>query len=489
MDSEPPRRPRTSLAERAGVETEERRDRWAAVVADVDARRLHSVRLSFTDPHGLLRSKSLRADELAGAFENGLGITSALLMKDTGQLNVYPVWAPGGGLGKPWLTGAGDVIMLPDPTTFRVLPWVEGTGWLACDLFAPDGEPVSLSTRRICAEAERAVTEAGHRFTAGLEIEFHLYRVVGDGPVDADGSLAPTHPGRVYLGEVRFDGIEPFLDVLRRDLTTLGLPPRTLEIELGPSQAELTFSPGGGLQVADEAVLIRSAIKQIARRHGLHATFMGRPAFADSFTSGWHLHQSLADPATGANRFATDPAAEANRPGASPLSGIGEQWVAGLLAHAAESCLLTTPTVTGYKRYRPQSLAPDRIAWGTQHRGAMLRIVGAAGDPATRVENRVGDSAANPYLYVASQLVSGLAGIEAGEGPPPITESPYEPDAGPRLPRTLGDAIDAFDASARYRAVLGDEVVDYLVTLKRAEWDRFLSTVTDWEQREYLELF
>ena len=119
----------------------------------------------------------------------------------------------------------------------------------------------------------------------------------------------------------------------------------------------------------------------------------------------------------------------------------------------------------------------------------MLRVIGHPGDPATRIENRVGDSAANPYLYLASQIVSGLAGLDAAEEPPPASDSPYEPASGPRLPASLGEAVEAFAASALYRKALGDEFVDYLVGLKRAEWNRFLGAVTDWEQNEYLDLF
>lgn len=494
-----PGRDRTSLAERAGIDTTERRHRIDGVVAEIEGRGLHSVRLAFADPHGVLRGKTLRADLVADAFADGLGITSALLLKDTGQLNVYPVWASGGGLDRPWLTGAGDVMMLPDPGTFRVLPWVGGTGWLLCDLYGPGGDPVDLSTRQVCAAAGCRLADRGLRFRAGLEIEFHLFGVVppadgssspghgqGPGPVGAGVSpkVTHTHPGRVYLGENRFDLVEPFLAILRRDLTALGLPPRSLEIELGPSQVELTFSPAWGREVADQAVLIRAAVKQIARRNGLHATFMGRPNLPHSFSSGWHLHQSLVEPDSGTNLFTTtDPA------GTDPLSERGRHHLSGLLEHAAASCLLTTPTVTGYKRYRPDSLAPFRATWGTQHRGAMLRVIGGPGDPATRIENRIGDSAANPYLYVASQMLSGLAGLDAGREPPPASQSPYEPEAGPRLPSTLGEAVETFSASALYRSTLGDEFVEYLAGLKRAEWNRFLGAVTDWEQTEYLDLF
>lgn len=487
-----PAGPHRRLAERAGIDHEERRARIGEVLAEIEGRGLHTVRLAFADPHGVLRGKALRADLVADAFHDGLGITSALLLKDTGQVNVYPVWAAGGGLDRPWLTGAGDIMMLPDPSTFRVLPWVERTGWLLCDVVGPAGEAVDLSTRGICASAQRTLGQRGLELRAGLEVEFHLYRITG--PVDEPGAVGPgvapplghTHPGRVYLGENRFDLVEPFLEVLRRDLTGLGLAPRSLEVELGPSQVELTFSPAAGLEVADQAVLLRAAVRQIARRNGLHATFMARPNLAHSFSSGWHLHQSLVDPGTGHNRFATPAGAD---PSDGPLSELGRHHLAGLLDNAAASCLLTTPTVTGYKRYRPESLAPFRAAWGTQHRGAMLRVVGGGADPGTRIENRVGDSAANPYLYVTSQILSGLAGIDAGLAPPPASDAPYEPAAGPRLPGNLGEAIEAFAASELYRATLGDRVVDYLAGIKRAEWNRFLATVTDWEQTEYLDLF
>jgi glutamine synthetase len=480
---------RTNLADRAGVDDTGRREAVRTVVAEVESRGLHSIRLAFADAHGLLRGKTVDAALLAGVFENGVGATSALLLKDTGQINALPVWQPGAGIDEPAMTGAGDVLMLPDPHTFRILPWAPGTGWLICDLFTPAAQPVDIYTRRICADAEQRLAAEGYEFRAGLEMEFHLYRVddpnrgVGDprGPADRL-DLSHSHLGYVYLGEQRFDQIEELVEPIRRHLTELGLAPRSMELELGPSQVEMTFSPAGGLNTADQAVLLRSAVKQISHRHGLHATFMSRPVIAGSFSSGWHLHQSLVDRTSGRNLFSTPDDDEL-------LSPLGGRYLAGLLAHAPESCLLTTPTVTGYKRYRPMSLAPDRIAWGREHRGAMLRIIGAPDDPATRIENRVGDSAANPYLYLASQMLSGLDGIHTGDDPPPPTETPYDAEAGPRLPRDMGQAIGAFGSSDFYRRTLGSEFVDYLVTLKRSEWERYSQSVTDWEQGEYFELY
>jgi glutamine synthetase len=164
------------------------------------------------------------------------------------------------------------------------------------------------------------------------------------------------------------------------------------------------------------------------------------------------------------------------------------QFLAGILAHARGGCLLTTPTINGYKRYRPFTLAPDRVCWSWGNRGAMLRVIGGYGDPGTRVENRIGDPAANPYLYLASQVVAGLDGVDQAMDPGPATQTPYESEA-EALPGSLMEAITAFRSDGLYRKALGESFVDYLVTLKEAEVARFLSEVTDWEQKEYFSLF
>lgn len=163
---------RTNLADSAGRDTAERREKVADVLAEISSRGLHSVRLAFADQHGMLRGKTYRADLIAGVMDSGVGMTSALLMKDTAQNNVYPVWAPGSGVDQPSMTGAGDIVMLPDPVTFRVLPWVDGTGWLLCDLFTPGGDELLFSTRTVCALAEERLADQGYQLKAGLEMEF-----------------------------------------------------------------------------------------------------------------------------------------------------------------------------------------------------------------------------------------------------------------------------------------------------------------------------
>ena len=164
-------------------------------------------------------------------------------------------------------------------------------------------------------------------------------------------------------------------------------------------------------------------------------------------------------------------------------------FAAGILKNAAAASVFSTPTVNGYKRYKPNSLAPDRMVWGRDNKGAMLRVVGAGpGDSATRLENRVGEPAANPYLYLASQAASGLDGLANDLRPPPATDDPYATDA-EQLPTNLMDAVTALDGSSMFRETFGDRFIDYLLHIKRAEIARFLSTVTDWEHREYFELF
>ena len=473
------------LAEKAGLWTDDRQAAAREVERRILAGELTVVRLSFADQHGLLRGKTLVSGEIAGAMKSGVGFTTTMLLKDTAHRTVFPVWSAGGGFGMKELEGAADVMMLPDPTTFRVLPWAPHTGWMLCDIVFADGRPMPLSTRHIYKQALSALGDAGYDFFAGLEVEFHLFKLEKAklGPSDAGQPGEPPdvsllNQGYQYLTEQRYDTMDPILEILRENIAGLGLPVRSLEVEFGPSQIEFTFSPGTGLEPADAMILFRSATKQIAERHGYHATFMCRPKIANVMSSGWHLHQSLKDK-NGANAFA-DPK--------ELLSTVGRQWMAGLLDHARAAAAFSTPTLNGYKRYRPFSLAPDRAIWGRDNRGVMVRVLGAPGDPSTHLENRVGEPAANPYLYMASQIVCGLDGLRRKADPGPSADTPYETKAVP-LPRSLDEALVALSDDKVLRAGFGDFFVDYYLKLKQAEIDRFQLEVSDWEQREYFSTF
>ncbi|HFC04146.1 MAG TPA: glutamine synthetase, partial [Rhizobiales bacterium] len=170
------------------------------------------------------------------------------------------------------------------------------------------------------------------------------------------------------------------------------------------------------------------------------------------------------------------------------LSGTGMHYLAGLLKHAGDATVFACPTINAYKRFRPYTLAPDRIVWGRDNKGAMIRVIGGTDDPASRVENRVGEPAANPYLYLTSQVWSGLDGIDQKLEPGAPVETPYDCKA-ERIPATLVDAVNNLQTSRFFRQRLGDQFVDYYLTIKNAEIDRFMQTVTDWEQREYFEIF
>ncbi|QDC10037.1 glutamine synthetase [Oceanicola sp. D3] len=445
-----------------------------------------TVRVLFADQNGILRGKTVVASALESVFCSGLAAPSTLILKDTSNRTAFPIWAENNGI-EGELAGGRDLLMVPDPATFRVLPWSPHSAWIFCDPYFKSGAPIAFSPRGILKVAMDRLAKHGLAMQAGLEVEFHVFELLDDKMAHSDATMPATavttrnlSRGYQFLSGADYDRLEPVMDDLRRNCQALGLPVRSTEVEMGPSQFEFTFDPADPLTHADNMMMFRAMVKESCARKGLHATFMCKPAVANSAASGWHLHQSLVDTATGENLMI--PPAEAE------LSDTASAWIAGLLEHAAQTCLLTTPTVNGYKRYRPHQLAPDRIQWGRDNRGAMIRAMMAPGDPASRVENRVAETTANPYYYFASQILCGLDGIERGLRAPEPVETPYDSDA-PALPNSLLSAIQHFEASDFYRAALGDTFVDYIATLRRSEWERYHLTVSEWEQAEYFGLF
>jgi glutamine synthetase len=477
-----------SFVQRHGLWSDEQKEASSRLRAIVEEQKLEVIRLSFPDQHGILRGKTLVASEALRALESGCTITTTMLAKDTSHRTVFPVFTSGGGFGMREMEGAADVLMVPDPLSFRVLPWASATGWLLCDLHFADGRPVPFATRNLYKSVLTKLEKRGYDFVAGLEVECHIFKL-------ENAKMSPEHAGQPgtppevsllshgyqYLTEQRYDQMEPVLEIIRRDIIALGLPLRSVEVEYGPSQCEFTFQPTVGLAPADTMVLFRSAVKQICHRHGYHATFMCRPKLPNVVASGWHLHQSIVARAGGGNAFMSTDKTEL-------LSAFGRFYLAGLLQHARAAAVFTTPTINGYKRYRSYSLAPDRAVWGRDNRGVMIRVLGGADDPATRLENRIGEPAANPYLYMASQILSGLDGVDRALDPGPSADTPYETEAA-LLPKSLREAVFALKDDPFFRESLGAEFVDYYVHIKNAEIERFQAEVSDWEQREYFEMF
>jgi glutamine synthetase len=479
-----------------GLHTPDQQAAAAVVVEQMSRLRIKTVRVVVVDQHGSPRAKFLSPHAAVAAMTNGVDFSGAIYSMDTANFVFPPAFAAGGGFGIEEFTGFPDVVIVPDPTTFRVLPWAADTAWMLCDAYFANGKPVPLDPRRILRDQLTRLAHRGLEYVTGLEVEFYITRrpTPGIGLAETTQPAAtplvePFELGYQYLSEVRLDSVNDTLTALRDQLDAIGLMPRAMEDEWGPGQMEFSFSPMTGLASADAMILFRSAVKQICARRGLLASFMCKPQLPNFFASGWHLHSSLVDH-TGGNAFVS---------GHTVLSDVGLGYVAGLLDHAPAMTALATPTINGYTRFAPYSFAPDRLCWAVENRGALIRVQGGPGDPGTHLENRVGEPAANPYLYLAAVLAAGLDGIERSLTPPPAVEAdPYVADA-PPLPATLGDALDALDKDPLYRERFGSGFVDYYLMMKRSELARYEAALADaedrdeaaalWQMREYFEFY
>ena len=488
-----------SFAERCGADSPARQAACTRLLALIAASGTEQIRLSWCDQHGQLRGKTLTARALANALQEGIGMVSTLLLKDTSDRTVYKVFEEGGVADLPGFEAASNLVLLPDPASFQQLPWAHKTGWLQCQAWFQNGQPVLLDTRRVLQNALQTLKHRGFAMRCGLEVEFHIYKVASDGwnntldPAQAAWPGQPpavqmVHPGYNLLSEAWADISAEPLRIVQHTAQALGLPLTSLEIELGPSQVEAVFDATDALTAADNMVLFRSGVSQALRRAGYHATFMCRPPFPNIMSSGWHLHQSIANLANGRNAFARERPRDGTgtHDAEHALSATGAHYLAGLLAHAPAMAALAVPTINGFERFRPNALAPQSICWGPDNRGAMLRVVGAAGVATTHIENRIGEPAANPYLYIASQIHAGLDGVARQLPAPPATASPYA-EGQALLPTSLAAALEALQNDTIYEAGFGKHFVDYYCRIKQSEIDRFAHAddKADWQRREY----
>lgn len=469
-----------------------------AIARRVKAKEFKTIRVSVADPQGKLRGKTLLPNTFLSTLRNALDFSSAQYNFDSGENIAFNPFTKGGSLDMVEMEGFPDLVLVPDPLTFRELPWTPGTGWILGDMYFNDGTPAPFDARHKLKNVISDLAAEGMTFVAGLEVEFYITRVVDPklAPEDSGALGSPPAPpevetigkGYAYQSEVQMDAIDDFLGTIAEYAEELGMPLRTMEDELGPGQLEFTFDVQGALEAADTMTLFRSMVKQVSARMGLHATFMTAPGLPGFCASGWHLHQSLTD-AEGNNLFVAD--AESD----GLLSPIGRSFVAGLLEHACAASVFTTPSVNGYRRRRPYSLAPDRATWGHDNRAAMCRVQGGPGDPSSHIENRVGEPTANPYLYLGCQIAAGLDGIKRNLDPGPVEADPYSATDRPKLPVTLMEAVDELKRSQFFRDTFGNIFVDWLLGLKASEIGRFLEAepeweqnpdaVTEWEHREY----
>lgn len=484
--------------------TEQQQARAAEVLEEVTHLGLETIRVAFVDPHGLTRSKSMSVEAFRTVMRNGADSSPGGIIFDTGLAIPFSLFEEGAGLATPELNGAADFIVVPDPNTFKVLPWSESTGWILGDEYLKTGVELPFSSRLMLKRTLASLARRGLGMVVGLEVEWYLTRIVDDRmTAEAIGGfgfpgeapvVAPLNLGYQFMSENLCDAVEETIRPLRRALVELGFPLRTTEHESGPGQLEFTFAPMEALQAADAMVLFRNAAKQMSARQGLHASFMCVPKINGFDPCGWHLHQSIFDRASAANVFVSNDAAQI-------VSPLARHYAGGLIANAPATTIFASPTVNGYKRLSPRfSLSPTRATWSADNRGTYLRVLAEAGDPASHFENRIGEPAANPYLYIASQLIAGMNGVDEKLEPGPMTVNPHDTSL-PRLPASLAEAADALGASAVFRKEMGDAFVDYYIALKRSEWSRYTQAlaaaglrddqdvVSDWEQREYFRYF
>ena len=472
-------------------------DRQAAVAeqVEVDLDDVDLVRLVFCDPHGLARSKTLTTDSFRRVLRNGMDFSPGPFLFDTGHA-VAVDFSTDAGVGINEIVGAGDFVVVPDPRTFQVLPQ-DGprTAWVLGDEFLRDGSPHPLSTRSVLRRVCDQYAARDLAPVIGLEVEWYLTRRL-DGPPGNAGNgfgrqgaapvVAAMNPGYQFNLDTHYDSVATVTDPLAMLLRKLGLPLRSMEHESGPGQIETTFNPMLALDAADAMLLFRTLVKQTCARRGYHASFMSLPRIDGFDPSGWHLHQSVIDTKAGRNLFAVEGPLD-------EVSADGHAYLAGLLARARDFCLLSVPTVNGYRRLGQDfPLSPTRIGWSFEDRSTMIRVLGGGSE--AHFENRIGEPCANPYLAIASQLSAGLNGLRGGHDPDPV-DGAARPDL---LPQSLRAALAEFRGS-QVEELLGTPLWSALTKIKQSEVARFEAwcadepptdgEVTEWEQREYFAAF
>jgi len=429
------------------------------VLGAVEERDVRFIRLWFTDVLGFLKSVAIAPAELEGAFSEGVGFDGSAI---EGFARVFE----------------SDMVAHPDPTTFQLLPWrtYAGTARMFCDITLPDGSPAGADPRHVLKRALRRSADMGFTFYIHPEIEFFLFRrpiIPGTPPIPLDNGGYFDHTTLDEGTNFRRDAISLLED--------MGISVEFSHHEGGPGQHEIDLRYADAMSMADNIMTFRVVLKEVASGQDIVASFMPKP-FTDHPGSGMHTHMSLFE---GDNNAFYDAATDVR------LSATGKSFVAGLLAHASEITAVTNQWVNSYKRLTGGGEAPAYVCWGRSNRSALVRVPLFKPNKASsaRVEYRAIDSACNPYLAYALLLSAGLDGVEKGMTLPPEAEdnvwelSDRERRAlGIRaLPSNLGEAISAMEDSELVASTLGEQVYDYFLRNKRAEYEDYRRQVTSFE--------
>jgi glutamine synthetase len=426
------------------------------------------VNMQFTDILGVTKTVTIPVETLPEALQNN-------------------IWFDGSSIEGFARIAESDMYLVPDLSTFAVLPWEGGskaTARIICWVFSPNGQPFVGGTRSCLAKAMNEAEDMGFTYNTGPELEFFLFKP------DEQGRIAALPHDRAGY----FDLSTDLAYEVRKDMVTalqaMGIRVEASHHEVAIGQHEIDFRYGPALQVADNAMTFKTTLKAIAQQNGLHATFMPKPLFGIN-GSGMHVHQSFFDK-SGKNAF-VDHSDEYG------LSEIAKQFIAGQLAHARGMCAILAPLVNSYKRLVPGYEAPVYISWARVNRSALIRVpnVTAGRDSATRLELRCPDPSCNPYLAMAVMLKAGMDGIKRKLPlPEPVEENLYHFDEAElarrnitMLPATLGDALEEMQKDPLIREALGDHIFERFIEAKTQEWDQYRMYVSPWEIEHYLEMF
>jgi len=424
------------------------------------------IRLWFADMLGMLKSFAITVEELEEALEVGKSFDGSSIEGFT-------------------RVDESDMVAMPEPETFSILPWRsakegEAAARMFCDIYWPDGKPYASDSRQVLKRNLKRASEMGYTYYVGAELEYFYFK--------------NNQPDPEVLDHGGYFDLTP-LDVasdLRRDtvitLESMGIPVESSHHEIAPSQQEIDLRYGDALSMADNTMTFRLVVKEVALRNGVYATFMPKP-LADHDGSGMHIHQSLFQGDTNLFYNPKDP---------NHLSELARAFIAGLLRHSREIVAVTNQWVNSYKRFIAGYDSPVNISWAVRNRASLVRVppFNPHREQAVRCEFRLPDPACNPYLALSVMLAAGLEGIEKGyDLPEPVEEDlaamgreQLDHRGIERLPGNLLDALRGMESSSLVRNCLGDDLFEKLLQNKKIEWQRYHHHVSEYEMNRYLPL-
>lgn len=433
--------------------------------AAIESGEIDTVVVAFPDAQGRLVGKRVAArfwrDEV---LPHGAEACNYLLSVDV-DLNTVDGYTM-----SSWEKGYGDMMLLPDLDTLRVLPWQDGAALVFADLGWHDRAPVVQSPRSILTAQRERLAASGLTAYAGTELEFIVFDdSFRDAWAKGYAGLTPSTDYNVDYNLLATTRLEPLLRDIRRGMEGAGMYCEGVKGECNFGQQEIAFRYAEALETADNHTLYKNGAKEIADLHGKSLTFMAK--FNEREGNSCHIHLSVR---------ADDGAAVMAGDGAHGFSPFMEHWIAGILATLREFTLLYAPTINSYKRYAKGSFAPTGVAWGVDNRTCALRVVGHGSS--LRVENRVPGGDVNPYLAISAIIAGGLYGVENELPlPDPLSGNAYDADVA-HLPTTLREAASLFAESEVARAAFGDDVVAHYLNQARIEVEAYDAAVTDWER-------